>query len=211
MVDVLKRSIPTSIERTDKRTLECRFAPFGVTANVFDPLPDGNVERYRESFAPSVFDRQLAAAEKGHGVLQRITFVDEHHEGLGKVGFTTMLRKASDGIYGAVRILPSRIDDVDAMLEEGINQLSVEFFPHRGGTRVLPDGVKLRCDAHLFRVALAAQGAYEGSEVLAAREAESMVAEVDAEYTGYVDELDQFLAEANAKQAEWAKRLTSTP
>jgi len=210
MPEVLRRAMPTQLERVDRRTLACRYVPFGITAIAIDALPDGGLDRYQEQFGETVFDRQLAAAGKGDGVFQRVSMVDEHHEGLGKIGFTTLLRKESDGIYGEARLLPSKVDDVEALLEEGIDKLSVEFFPHRGGTKLLRDGTKLRVDAHLHRVALVAQGAYTGSEVLALREAQDMVAEVDAEYQAEVDDLDAFLAEAAQKQAQWNSRLTTT-
>lgn len=208
MTEPLRRSTPTQLERVDRRTLSVRYCPFDVVANVADPTPDGGIDRYREMFSSTVFDRQLAAAGKADGVLQRITMVDEHHEGLGKVGFTTDLRREADGVYGTVRLLPSKVPDVEALLDEGVDKISVEFLPHRGGTRTLADGTRVRCDAHLLRVALVAQGAYEGSEVLAMREAEDLVATVDAEYQTTVDDLDAFLAEAAARQAEWQARIS---
>lgn len=210
MADLLKRAMPTTLERVDKRTLACRYAPFGVKANAVDVLPDGTIDRYVEEFAGTIFDRQFAAASKAEGVVQRITIVDEHHDGLGKVGFTTLLRKENDGVYGEVRLLPSKVDDVQAMLDEGVDKLSVEFSPFRGGTRNLPDGTRLRTDAHLHRIALVAQGAYVGSEVLAMREAEETVAAVDAAYQAGIDDLNAWLAEATATQAKWAARVTSS-
>lgn len=209
MAEILRRAMPTSLERVDRRTLSCRYLPFGVTAVAVDPMPDGTLERYHEEFAPTVLDRQIAAAAKAGGVLQRITLIDEHTSESGsKVGYTVALRRESDGIYGEARLLPSRIDDVDALLEDGINKLSVEFLPHRGGTKLMRDGVRLRCDAHLLKVALVPQGAYEGSEVLAMREAEDLVAQVAAEYQAEVDDLDSWLAEQTARQAEWTARLS---
>ena len=206
-MDVLKRSIPTTIERTDKRTLECRIVPWHVRAVAVDQLPDGKIDKYYEEFGPTAFDRQLKAAEKGGGPLQRITLVDQHHDGLGKVGFTVKARREDDGFYGTIRLLPTKVEDVEAMLEEGINKLSVEFIPHRGGTKFLDDGTRVRNDAHLFRVALEAEGAYEGAEVLALRDADDMVAEVAAEHGAYMDDLQSFLAAENAKQQEWNQRL----
>src|SRR5436190_6902392 len=206
----LHRAMPTQLERVDQRTLACRYCPFGVRANAIDPLPDGGIDRYVEEFASTVFNRQLSAAEKADGVIQRITLIDEHHEGLGKVGFTTELRREADGIYGVVRLLPSKIDDVTAMLDEGVDKLSVEFTPFRGGTKMLPDGTRLRTDAHLHRVALVAQGAYTGSEVLALREAAEEVAAVDAAYEADMNELDAWLAAEQATQQRWAERLTTT-
>jgi phage head maturation protease len=208
-MDVLKRAMPTTLERVDRRTLACRYIPFGIKAVAIDSLPDGGLERYMEEFGPTVLDRQLRAAEKAGGVLQRITLVDEHTSGNGaKVGFTVAMRRESDGIYGEARLLPSRIDDVEALLDDGVNQLSVEFLPHRGGTRLMRDGTKLRMDAHLLKVALVPEGAYAGSEVLAMREAEDLVTQVDAEYTAFSDDLDAFLADAAARQAELNARLT---
>lgn len=209
MTEILKRAMPTQLERVDRRTLSCRYVPWGIKAVAIDPTPDGGLERYIEEFSPSAFDRQLAAAEKAGGVLQRITLVDEHTSDLGaKVGYTVALRRESDGLYAETRLLPSKIDDVDALLEDGVDKLSVEFLPHRGGTKLLPDGTKLRVDAHLLKVALVAQGAYEGSQVLAMREAEDLVAEVDAAYQAEADELDAWLTAQTARQAEWAARLT---
>jgi HK97 family phage prohead protease len=211
MAESLKRAMPTTLERIDRRTLACRYVPWGIKATVVDPTPDGGLERYVEEFASSAFDRQLNASEKAGGVLQRIVLSDEHSSENGtKVGYTIGLRRESDGLYGEARLLPSRIDDVEALLEDGVSQLSVEFLPHRGGTKLLPDGTKLRVDAHLLRVALVPEGAYAGSEVLAMREAEDLVTQVAATYQQEADDLDAWMAEQTAKQAEWSARLTAT-
>jgi phage head maturation protease len=210
MAESLKRAMPTTLERIDKRTLACRYLPFGVKAVAVDPTPDGGLEKYIEEFAPTVLDRQINAAEKAGGVLQRITLIDEHSSENGtKIGFTVAMRREPDGIYGEARLLPSRIDDVEALLEDGVNQLSVEFLPHRGGTKLMRDGTKLRVDAHLLKVALVPEGAYAGSEVLAMREAEDLVSQVAATYQAEADDLDAWLAEQTARQAEWAAKLTS--
>lgn len=209
MSDILRRSVPTTLARVDRSTLECRFVPFDVTAIAVDPLPDGTLDRYKEAFAPTVFDRQLKAAEKQVGVFQRITAVDEH--GGSKIGFTTALRRESDGLYGSVRLLPSRIDDVEALLDEGVNNLSVEFIALRGGTKHLDDGTRLRTAGHLVRVALVSQGAYEGAEVLAMRDAEDAVVAADREYQDEMADLDEYLARAMETQAKWNERIGSAP
>lgn len=207
MSEILRRSMPTTLERVDRSTLEGLFVPFGVTANVEDPLPDGTVDRYKEAFAPTALDRQLKAAEKQVGVFQRITAIDEH--GGSKLGVTTTLRRESDGVYGSVRLLPSRVDDVDALLEEGVKNLSIEFIPLRGGTKQLEDGTRLRTDVHLIRVALVAQGAYEGAEVLSVRDAEDAAATADREYQDAMTDLDTYLAQALETQAKWNERISS--
>ena len=209
MAQVLQRTMPTTLEREDRRTLLCRYVPFDVTAVAVDTLPDGSLERYHEQFKHGVFNRQIEAAGKAGGVLQRITLIDEHtSEGGSKLGFTVAMRQENDGVYGAIRLLPSRVDDVDALMDEGVDRLSVEFIPHRGGTRVTPDGVKQRCDAHLLKVAMVPEGAYDGSQVLAMREAEDLVVQVASEYQAQVDDLDAYLAAETARQQEWAARLT---
>jgi phage head maturation protease len=210
MAESLKRAMPTTLERIDKRTLACRYIPFGIKAMVVDPTPDGGLERYAEEFGPTVLDRQLRAAEKAGGVLQRVTLMDEHSSENGtKVGYTIEMERQTDGIYGVARLLPSRIDDVEALLEDGVNQLSVEFLPHRGGTKLMRDGTKLRMDAHLLKVALVPEGAYAGSEVLAMREAEDLVTQVAEAYQQEADDLDTWMAEQTAKQQQWAARVTS--
>lgn len=207
MSEILFRSLPTTLERVDRSTLECRFVPFDVTAIAIDPLPDGTVDRYQEAFAATVFDRQLKAAEKEPGVFQRITAFDEHRG--SKLGFTTVLRRESDGIYGSVRVLPSRVDDVEALLEEGVNNLSIEFVALRGGTRRLSDGTRLRTDAHLRGVALVSQGAYQGAEVLAMRDDEGPVAQVEAEYAASMAELEAFLVASRERQERWAAHFAT--
>ena len=158
MSDLLVRSFSTVLERTDRRTLDGLFVPWDVPADVTDVVVDrdGNpkVERYREGFRRGAFDRQATADEPG--VVRRIVLRDQHHDGLGKLGHVVALRNVDAGLHGTVRILPSRLDDVDALLDDGVDGLSAEFHP-LGRPDLDPNGTVWRTRAHLVAVALEAQ------------------------------------------------------
>lgn len=177
------RALPADDLRLRDGVLEGRLVPFGVATRVADPTPDGGLDIYEEGFRPGVFDRQLSAVEPG--VIRRIELVHTHEGGLGFLGPAQWVEQKADGIFGAFRVIRSRRDDVEDLLSEGVDELSIEFRERIGGTSIDDNGVRWRTSAHLDRVALEAQGAYTGAKVLA-----------------YRSELDQLAAERAAAEAE---------
>jgi len=190
----------------DARLLEGRLVPYGETADVVDEGPDG-VQRYREAFQAGAFSRQVAAATTNGGVARRIAFYDQHHDGLGKVGHLLAFDERPDGLYGTMRVLPRYVADVETMLSDGVDGLSVGFVPLK---TMRLDGVRVRTSAHLVHVALEALGAYESARVLALRAAADEVDEVEQaarERQAFDDELAAWLAQADQRNETLHERL----
>jgi phage head maturation protease len=126
-----------------------------------------------------------------------------------KLGWTSGLRAADDGLYGTIAVRPNARADVKAMIADGIKELSIGFQPAAGGTMTRADGSRLRVKGALDHIALEPQGAYPGAEVLAmraqalAKEDEAFVAE--AERADRVD-LEAWLKEAEETQLMYARR-----
>jgi len=181
------------------RTLSARFVPYGVVADVVDVF-DGQAVRYREGFDPGAFAVQATSREPG--VARRIAMRHLHGrgEGLGYLGSVSALHEQPDGLHGDVLLSPSRVDDVADLLAQGVDGVSVEFHSPAGGTQTR-DGVQWRTRAVLHAVSLEPQAAYVGAKVLSMREATE------------VAELDTWLAEERARQAELEQRFAklSTP
>lgn len=152
-----------------------RLVPFDVAAQVADVLPSGKLDVYEEGFRAGAFGRQVRSVEPG--VLKRIAFwhTHAHSDGAGYFGPARTLEEREDGLYGEFRILPSKRDDLAALMSEGINDLSIEFKELRGGTEVDDDGVRWRTSVHLGGVALDATGAYPGAEVLSYRSMHDLI------------------------------------
>jgi regulator of protease activity HflC (stomatin/prohibitin superfamily) len=102
----------------------------------------------------------------------------------------TALRDEADGLHGDVRIMPTKADDLAALLDSGVDELSIEFRVPKADHTVEVDGVRWRVRAHLDQVALEPKGAYSQARVLAYRD------EVD----------DQQRAQAEADAAKEAER-----
>jgi HK97 family phage prohead protease len=204
---VLVRSFATVLERTDRRTLDGLFVPWDVPAEVADVETDRNGERqlvrYREGFRAGAFDRQVMSPEPG--VVRRVVLRDQHHDGLGKLGHVVALRNVAEGLHGTVHILPSRVDDVDALIEDGVHGLSAEFHP-LGRPDLSPDGTVWRTKAHLVGVALEATPAYADARVLAMRAAVEVDDEeraADEARQRELAELDAWLASARDKHRRY--------
>jgi HK97 family phage prohead protease len=206
MTAMLFRSFPTVLERTDRRTLDGLFVPWDAPADVVDyePTAEGLVaHRYREGFRSGAFDRQASSVEPG--VVRRIVLRDQHRDGIGKLGHVVALRNGPDGLHGTVSILPSRVDDLDALVEDGVSGLSAEFHP-LGRPEIGTDGTVWRTKAHLIGVALEAQPAYPDARVLALRAAEEVEDEERiASEAGRreLDDLDAWLSSARDSGRRW--------
>lgn len=188
------------------RYLETRLVPYNMPTKVTDII-NGQLDSYVEEIAPEAFARQVHAAHPQS--LARVRFFDSHPmtDGSSRLGWATALRADEAWLYGTFKLLPSRIGDVEAMLEGGIHDVSIGFEPLAGGTMVRSDGSRQRIRARLDHVALEPEGAYPGAEVLAMRaEAEADEQAIhDQERIEAVD-LDTWLKEAEERQAEFLAR-----
>jgi len=206
---LLIRAFASEFARTSRDTLETRLLPFNTPTRVSDPLPNGELDVYTEEIAPSMFASQLRAAHPQ--TLGRIRFFDGHpnQDGSSKLGWATGLRADNDWLYGTFKLQPSRVDDVEAMLEGGIKDVSVGFIPLAGGTTVRADGSRLRIKGHLDHVALEPEGAYAGAEVTAMRalalEEADRVATA-AQETLEHDDLEAWLKAQEDRQATYSAR-----
>jgi HK97 family phage prohead protease len=209
MTDTLYRSVATTLERTDRRTLEGLFMPWNVPAAVIDIDPvTGAPDRYREGFRSGAFDRQVTSPEPG--VVRRIVLRDQHHDGLGKLGHVVALRNEDAGLHGVVSLLPSRVADVDALLDDEVTGLSCEFHPLGRPERDV-EGTVWRTRAHLVAVALEAQPAYDGARVLAMRasdEIAALEAEEAATAKRELAELDEWLTSARDSVRRYVPTLS---
>lgn len=200
MSDVFYRAVPWELERVGRNKLTGRLVPYNQSAPVvdLDEQTGRPADIYTEGFRRGAFDPQVNSREKG--VLARIGLVHRHESsrGAGYFGPFTGLRNGPDGLYGDVRILPTKADDLEALLDSGVNELSVEFrlVGNNDHTDMGPDGTRWRVHAHLDQVALEPKGAYTGAQVLAFR------SEVDDFAKAEVERQRQERAEADAAQAE---------
>jgi HK97 family phage prohead protease len=192
---VFLRAFPAQIEQTGPRQLTGRLVPYNEPTDVLDQLPGGELDIYREGFRPGAFGPQANITEKG--VLSKISLIHRHEGGLGYLGPFTALREAPDGLYGTVNVLRSRASDVEDLLAEGVDELSVEFrLPRANHTEVDGDGIRWRTRAHLDQVALEPKGAYSQARVLAYR------AQVDEETREAAEAERKAEAERQAAEAE---------
>jgi hypothetical protein len=91
---------------------------------------------------------------------------------LGYLGPFIRLDNRIDGLWGEASILPTKATDVAALLDEGVNELSVEFrLPgvETANTKIDDSGIRWRTYAHLDAVALEPKGAYTNAQVMAYR------------------------------------------
>lgn len=193
------RAFPTTLVRTGDRRLTGRLVPYNEIADVLDILEDGKPDVYREGFRSGAFATQANTKEKG--VLNRISLRHRHEgDGLGYLGPFVGLREEPDGLWGDVQILRSRANDVEDLLNAGVDELSIEFRVPRGDNTSIDDnGVRWRTRAHLDGVALEPKGAYRSARVLQFR------AEIDQEKAKEAQEAAEKAA-AEAAEAEERQR-----
>jgi HK97 family phage prohead protease len=211
--EVLTRGYPCQLrlapdaQAADGRVLEGRLVPYGETADVTDATDQG-MERYREAFQPGAFAYQVGKALQDGSVARRVTFVDQHQGGLGKLGYALGLEERADGLYGELRVLPRQVDNVEQLLADGVDGLSVGFVPIR--SQRTADGTRLRTRCHLVHVALEAVGAYSSARVLAMRGAEDELEEVRMEERAALEweqELEAWMAQAQERADALHARL----
>jgi HK97 family phage prohead protease len=169
-------------KETGFKILTGRVVPFNEVAQVVDYLPTGP-DLYDEGFRPGAFENQVNSKKKG--VFTKIGLIHRHDGGMGYLGPFVHLREQSDGLWGDVQIMPTLVDNVEALLAAGIDELSVEFRLPTGDisshTRVDDAGVRWRIRAHLDQVALEPKGAYRTAQVISMRaERDTMQREAEA-------------------------------
>lgn len=174
----LVRAFPVELSVGDGRTLDVRIVPYNEFVEVGDPPWQPEVI-YREAFLPGAFDHQMRAPNR--------VVMDVEHEGfkLNKgfeswIGRATHLRSEPDGFYGTFRVFDGPLGDkaLELVREDVLGAVSMEFDALRSIGRP-GDGMVRRAKAHLDKVALLRQGAYDGARVLAMREQPVTVAEDD--------------------------------
>ena len=201
---VFSRAFPVTINRNGTH-LTGRLVPYNLVTDVADPMDNGDFDIYREGFRPGAFAPQVKSSEPG--VVRKIGLIHRHDGGLGYLGPFVGLREQPDGLYGDVRIMPTKADDVAALLDEGVRELSVEFRLPKIDHTVELDGVRWRTKAHLDQVALEPKGAYSTAQVLAYRNEmdEQAKAQAQAEEQRKADEAAEQQRQADS-QAEHERR-----
>jgi HK97 family phage prohead protease len=212
------RAFPTTLERRGQHELSGRLVPYGEVADVLDVV-DGKPEIYREGFRRGAFADHLALMATNKGVRNRIHLVHRHEGGLGQIGQFKAIRDEPDGLWGDAVLLPTKADDVEMLLDMGVDELSIEFRLTGAANTVTEDGVRWRTRAHLEQVALEPKGAYSNARVMAYRAeiddeqraaAEAAAAAAAAEAKVKADEelltAQALVAEAQAAEAAERKR-----
>lgn len=174
-----------------------RLVPYDVSTRVADVLADGKLDVYQEGFRSGAFATQAGSQEPG--VIKRVAFwhTHNHQDGAGYFGPARSLTEEPDGLHGEIRVLSSKRNDLADLLDEGINQLSIEFREMRGGTSIDDSGVRWRTDARILGVVLDPRGAYPGAEVLSYRSLDEL-----AEEQAAAEEEERQRAEAEKVEAD---------
>lgn len=195
----LHRSYVTQFEQKDDHMLTARFVPYDEVATVVDE-DAGQIDVYQEGFRPGAFSRQATIKEQGW--LRRISMKHLHDGGLGFIGQTQALHERDDGLYGDVSILSSKHRDVDELLSQGTDGISIEFHALRGGTKI-ENGVRWRTAAHLYAVTIEPVGAYAGAKVLSLRDVpDDVEATSDAQERQVAEQAQQLADEAKIEEAK---------
>lgn len=218
------RSFETGAAMLNDRVLSARFVPYGKVANVVDVLDDGTIDRYREGFTRGVFGKQAATKERGNLARIQMRHLHDRSAGVGYLGHVIGLHEEDDGLYGEVSVIPSRADDVDSMLRNGVDGMSIEFQELRNGTTVDRDGVRWRNRAALWAVSLEPVGAFAGARVLSYRADGTAIDDTELDDDTPTDppppdeppppddeppgeDAEQWLASARERQAELDRRF----
>ena len=206
---ILTRAFPAALEKVGPRKLIGRLVPYGMAVDVADEMPDGEFDIYREGFKCGAFSPQInTRAAQASKSIQRVGLVHRHEGGLGYLGPFVALREEPDGLYGEAMILPTKADDVEALLSAGIDQLSVEFrLPPRGEHTETINGVRWRVRAHLDSVALEPKGAYHSAQVLAFRQEADLQTKAEADKAAQEQEIKRQAEATAAAELELKAKL----
>jgi len=175
-----------------KGVLEGIFVPWDSPTTVY-----GEGDAYKEGFKRGAFDLQFDTfPDSVHSVALR-----PEHGSSEYFGTTRQLANSDAGLHGIVQILPSRVDDVRAMVDAGVKHMSIEFKPLQRSPRVGQDGVRWRTAAFLEAVALVATPSYADAKVLALREAD-LLQEQEAKRVENIEKLQAEIEQL--KSSRWA-------
>jgi len=205
---ILDRTMSGPIEMVDDNTLVGKIVPWLEYAEVFDEMPNGTIDHYIEAFDRGAFDAQARSGNRG--TIMKISMVDEHNGGLGKVGYAIALEDRDDGQYGTFRIV-DRQQAIRQMVADGIDGLSMRFIPQTGAVRTgWANGIeqRIRTAAHMVHVALVAEPAYASARVMAMREAEEEL-RAGAAAARRLDEFDAEMARMDESRSRWDHLLPS--
>ena len=188
----LVRSMPVADMEFDGSTLEALFVPWDTPTTVWDDEP----EPYEEGFRRGAFDAQI---ERYPSSVHDVALIPRHGS-TEMLGTTRSLTNTDAGLHGVVGVLPSRRADVAAMVEMGVDSVSIEFHPLQRNPRA--GLVRWRDRAFLRAVALVATPAYPDARVLALR-AEQTVERERADRLARLAALDADVAAMRAAGERW--------
>jgi hypothetical protein len=152
----------------DERTVLGRIFPFGVSAKVADPMPDGTLDVYEEEFLPGCTVNMRTASPR------RIRFTLDHSDAEDRrTGYCRELAEEADGVYAAFELYDGpNLPKFQSMLRTSHDGLSVEFIDT---TRTPPSGpYRQRRQIHIFAVTATPIPAYPGARVLSVREGDPL-------------------------------------
>lgn len=187
--DVFTRSMPVAELELDGDHLEAILVPWETPAKIYgDPEEP---EPYLEGWMRGAFDSQISSPAH----VRSVALLPKHGS-TEFYGFGEKIVDIEAGLYGRMRVLER--DRVRAMVEAGIDSVSIEFQALQKRWRERHDGVRWRDRAVLVNVALTPIPAYSDARVLAMREAQ-----LDAEREARIAELDSEIAELRAGGERW--------
>lgn len=192
--ETLTRSMPViEVGLDEKRSeLEAIFVPWDVTTTVFDA---DEPEPYEEGFLRGAFDIQLKRPSFSPATIPLLP----RHGSSETFGHTRKLDDVEAGLHGVVAIRPSLRGDVEQMIEDGIDRVSIEFHPLQRRPRVRGD-VRWRDAAVLVAVALTPAPAYSDARVLSMRADDELAA---LERRARIAALEDEIAELRAAGDRW--------
>lgn len=194
MYETLTRSVPVADVALAGSTLEALFVPWDEPITVYgDPAEP---EPYREGFRRTAFDLQISR----HPDTIRNVALMPRHGSTETFGHTREVQVRERGLWGAISILPSRRADVQSMVDDGIDSVSIEFHPLQRSPR--QGETRWRDRAFLTGIVLTSTPAYADARVLAMR-AEQAAAQLEAERVARLSALDSELAELRAAGERW--------
>lgn len=190
--ETLTRSVPVSELGFDGSTLEAIFVPWDIPITVYDEAVP-----YDEGFRRTAFNQQF---DKFPESIHNVALLPRHGS-REPLGMTRKLDVIDAGLHGVIGVLPSRRDDVAAMVEMGMDSVSIEFNPLQKAPRA--GKTRWREHALLTAVVLTSIPAYADAKVLALRDAD-IAARAEVERLAHMATLQAELDELKASR--WAKQ-----
>lgn len=181
---------------TDKNTLETILVPWDKPVQVVDTLEDGSRDAYREGFRRTAFDMQVREFPE---TIRDVVLLPRHGS-TETFGHARNLSIGEVGLHSVINVLPSKMDDVRSMVEQGIKNLSIEFHTmQKRHRKVEGSDIRWRDAAWLKNVAMTPVPAYEDAQVLAMRDLDAL----EKRKAARMATLDAELAELRAGGERW--------